>query len=257
MKNLILLLAFSMLSFALLAQNEKEQLDVVYLKNGDIIRGRVTENHDDYLIIISKAIGEFRIPYQDIKIVNLIDEKTQKNTKEKIRAIKEKDPSSNRMYLSVAPGFGFSYGGIGLRVQQSFTNNKIGFAHYIAVGYSEYSSRVYDDPPIYNGDNYQRRYHYENASTVGGAIGVKLMIDDIFYLSQSIFFNELDRHLEISHNLMCGVDFFVYKSFGLNIGIGLTSNEEAFIFNKGHFAFDVGMIYKFEIIGKKLRKEKK
>jgi len=258
MKNWVLLLLFSILSLTILAQNKEEKLDIVYLKNGDILKGSVIDNQTDYLMMISKVLGMLRISYKDIKAIQLIDQAKQKSIKGKMKIQKKKDPTSARMYFSLAPGFGYSYGGIGLRLQQSFINKKAGFAYYIALGYTKFLKTEYVFIPDNNSINPEFEYHYESIPALGGSIGVKLMILRVFYLSQSLFINQLDRHPKVSVNVMAGVDFFVFKSFGFNIGAGLTSNNDpSSILSHDNFAFDMALIYKFDFKSKKLRKENK
>ena len=220
-----LLLIFVILnSFLCFSQNDTA--DIVQLKNYDVIKGKIIEDHHpDYLIIKSEILGEFRINYKQIKKINTLRASLSKEEiiKKKKKENKEK---KNYNYLSIGSGLGYSYGGIGARFQYRI-GSELGFAYQIGLGYNEFSQKPNSSHPKYQ--------------TNGPALslGLKFLYLDWFYVNINYLFNigsdgSTSIHDIFIPSFLIGTDYFFTKHWGINAAVGICTYDHIFLidFNK-------------------------
>lgn len=251
MRNIFLFIF--LLSISIISVAQKQPLDKIVMKNYDIIRGIIIENHSpDYLIINSVSLGRLTIDYKDIRNAYFLAGIKTEKEKDIIR--KER---SKYKYFSVATGLGYSYAGVGIRLQYRI-GGKAGMAFHLGVGYNEYevvnrSYSLYESTVILN------------KSGVNFSGGLKLMFLSHFYINTSVLFHTLDfssypnREGHYDLNILLGADWFFNDDFGINAAFGISSGDNNFIidFEKGgaidldQLAIDIGLVYKIPSFKKK------
>lgn len=120
MKKLISLLLFAFaLAFSLNASAQSHSNDVVYLKNGSIIKGEITEmNPDTNIKIITSDGNVFVFELKDIEKItkeNKADNQSNSNVKApkmiKTTATQYRDPTASTVFSFLLPGIGQFYNG--------------------------------------------------------------------------------------------------------------------------------------------------
>jgi hypothetical protein len=239
MKKLFLL---SLIHFVFLGYSQTNPRDILILKNDDRLIGEIIEDHyPEYLLFRSEVLGIKKIQYNQINKIN-----SYKATLPKEEVVHKKKEHEKRKYFSIGTGLGYSYGGIGAKLQHHMIR-KTAWGFLLGVGYNEYTVIP---------DNYEPKYQ---DSGVALSFGVKFYPYKWFYLNINYLFNidgiserELQNISDLS--LLLGVDYLVFKNWGINAGFGVSSYNDNFIINfdqtdvvdLNQLALDFGVYYKFK-----------
>lgn len=246
-------LVFILLLISFISVAQKQQLDKVVLKNYDIIRGIIIEDHaPEYLIINSAILGRLTVNYKDIRNAYFLAGPKTEKEKAMIR-----EEESKYKYFSIATGLGYSYAGVGIRLQYRI-GEKTGMAFHLGVGYNEYEvvSRTY---------SFYESTIILNKSEVNFSGGIKLVFLSHFYINTSVLLHTFDfssypnREDAYDLNILLGADWFFNDHLGINAALGVSSGDNNFIidFEKSgaidldQLAIDIGLVYKIPTLKKK------
>jgi len=228
MKTIIYILFCTLMSFSVLAQTPYQ--DIVYIKNGDRITGKIIkEVPKAYIILHTQDMGDFTFQKDMISFIRRAD------SSQSTRSFFNRKSAN---YFSVATGYGTSYGGLGFRFQHRF-GGKVGLAYHLGIGLS----------PIFAGQEipwFHPNDKIENYYTTF-ALGTKFFFYKWFYLDVNINFASQNKSLSFYRaSYLLGADWFFSPHFGINAAFGKMDNLEDSLFkNSGKLAFDFALVYKF------------
>lgn len=232
----------SLIFSAILGFSQTDQKDIVILKNYDRIIGKIIEDHyPDYLLIESEVLGKISLEYNQIRKINSYQASLPKE-----KVIYKKKKNKKHFFLSVGTGLGYSYGGVGAKLQHNMFR-KSGWGFSLGVGYNEYTVKP---------KNYAARYQ---DSGVAFSFGVKFYPYRFVYINLNYLFNmgvisEREFHDIADFSLLLGIDYLVYKNLGINTAFGISSYNNNFIISfdqtnvldLNQLALDIGVYYKFK-----------
>jgi hypothetical protein len=225
MKKLVLALILAFLSIYCLAT---EYEDVIYCKNGDIIRGMIIENAPNDYVKIKINDSVITVEY-----ANIIKFKKEEIVSQSI-PVEDKEPKIDRNGWLIGGGFGNSYGGYGVQVQ--FNAHRIGY--HAGIGYLSLGPAFQLGAKIFFSE--KRNFYLDwQAANFGYAHGE--------------YTNSEGQHFETIENLigvscLIGGDFYIYSSLAINIALGASVNfSERDKIDSGpvYIASDFGLLYNF------------
>jgi hypothetical protein len=227
MKNILSLFAFCLIFLSSYAQ--KNMQDVVYLKNGTVVRGIIIEQiPNKSLKIKSNDNNVFVFDFIDIDKITK-EENSGKHERMEKSDKNEKFFSNNKNnYFSIATGFGQSYGGLGIRLQGRH-GRKLGFGYHGGVGYMPSGPAVF--------------YSF----------GLKFFLYKAWYLNiqygttaiatYSSYFDY--KEILYGPSFLIGGDWFFNKHIGLNGAFGIAKNITNKFFDTTFPTLDLGFVVKF------------
>jgi hypothetical protein len=239
MKKILVCLVILTFPAIIFAQNNMQ--DVVYLKNGSIIRGIIIEQVPNVSIKIQT--GDNNIFVFDMgEIERMTKEPTTKAEFNESQSGEKFFSRKKNKYFSLALGYGNSYGALGIRLQQRF-GNKLGFGWHAGVGYfpgqvldmepsvwfcggakffwykAWYIDITYGTVARYKQENYYWGYYYDYQSEEGNLYGPSFLL---------------------------GGDWFFNKVFGMNGALGVSLIPDNLYYEQNAVAtIDFGFVFKF------------
>ncbi len=212
--------------------------DLIYLKNGEKIEGKIIEITIES--IKYKAIDYLEGPIRNIQLYDVYMVKYENGKEEFFKIENPTNKSKERFfsnkkniyYISIAPGFGQSYGGIGIRLQGRI-GKIIGFGYHAGVGYF----------PEING--------LKPAIWYSG--GCKFFWYKAWYLDFQ--FGSVAQYKVYDHgykygtaygpSVLIGGDWFFNKYVGMNGAIGGAFNVTQKKVETAFVTLDIGFVVKF------------
>ena len=229
MRKLYTMVIFCFFIFTSFAQ------DVIYKKNGGKIEGKIIEITIESLKY--KAIDHMdgptrNIPLYEVYMIKYGNGKEEFFNKENPKGKRKErffSNKKNRYFLSVATGFGQSYGGIGIRLQGRI-GRILGFGYHAGVGYF---------PAINN-----------LKPAVWGSIGCKFFWYKAWYLNVQFGSTAQYKYRNkygtaYGPSVLIGGDWFFNKWIGMNGAIGGAFNVTQPHVETAFVTVDIGFIVKF------------
>jgi hypothetical protein len=230
----ICIFIFLALTVSASAQNSTQ--DVVYLKNGSIIRGTIIEQRpgDSYKI----QTGDMSIFVYKVDEIEKITKEAALKTDSSKPAKQETFYNKGRnKYISLGGGLGNAYGVFGIRVQQRFGKEQ-GFAYHAGLG-------------VYPGlDNFSTslatsagvKFFYYKSGYINLTYGT---IGRGSYYRYNGFYQEVVQETLFGPSVLLGADWFYTKRFGMNTAAGASFITNDRYSDKVGLSIDLGFIYKF------------
>lgn len=225
--------------------------DIIYKKDGEEIKAKVIE-------ITKFQVKYKQYEYQEGPLRNLyLDEissvvyengeketfeqetvpNSEENVKPQLEQAKDQrltDPfyvNKNAKYISIAGGYGCSYGGFGIRVQGRF-GGKVGMGVHGGVGYW----------PFLDLEN------IEYNSNILFSIGLKFFMYKSLYINTQIGGFGVPAFKDVAYGLaiLTGGDWMIGRHIGMNGALGIIVNNNWEDSSDNYLpAIDLGFIYKF------------
>jgi hypothetical protein len=239
MKKIIIYCVIFIFPAIIFAQNNLE--DVIYLKNGSVIKGIIIEQVPNVSIkiqTVDKNIFAFKM------------EEIERMTKEPVTNDRYSFSNSGEKffmnkknkYFSVGVGYGNSYGGLGLRLQQRF-GNKLGFGWHAGVGY--FPGQVLDmEPSVWFCGG--AKFFWYKAWYINITYGtVARYKQEQYYWGYYYGYQSEEGNL-YGPSFMLGGDWFFNKVFGMNGALGVSVlPDNPYYMQNAVATIDFGFIFKF------------
>jgi len=212
--------------------------DLIYKRNGEKIEGKISEITTESIKYkpLNYLDGPIRnVPVYEVYMVkfeNGSEEFFQQENPMNYRKERFFSNKKNLYYISIATGFGQSYGGIGLRLQGRI-GKILGFGYHAGVGYFPSINGL--DPAIW------------------GSIGCKFFWYKAWYLNAQ--FGSVAQYEVYDHgykkgtaygpSILIGGDWFFNKYVGMNGALGGAFNVTQPKVETAFITLDFGFIVKF------------
>lgn len=252
MKRILILVLMGFATSLLFAQ------DVIIKRNGDEIKSKVLEINqntikykefdfqdgpirnisinDVFMIIYENGKREsFKKPVQQPAVAEIETENNNINTnpaKEQKEITKKR---YNGSYFMLGTGYGNSYGGLGITIQQR-AGGIVGVGYHIGVGY-------FPNAPVLASVGI--KFYFFKGLYIDNQFGLTGWEEHYSYSSNGDY--NYDSHLLYGPSALIGGDFtWGHKvGFGFNAGLGATYNINAVYFSTVTLALDLGFLIRF------------
>lgn len=249
MKRILLCTAFILSSIILLAQQSLE--DVVYLKSGKIVRGRIIEQNTESITIL--LVGKYKFTYQQIEIEKITKEvststitpSTRNRTTSDVLPIKEYDqvnedrtPSAKGYIGIIEFGYGIPVGDFGMNYLKVNFINGYRFNQNVSLGlglglHQFNDSEQYDYYDSYVPDLFDNKFIPIfldlRVNLTKGKISPYLVLD-----AGANFYNDFSGS-GVMYSPGAGVKFGIGPKSSLNVGISFDNYQIPFFdFNSGY-----------------------